>query len=135
MLARITLGMTQAIDAVAHHQAHGARIEIRPHRFSTETLFGLEEGLGHFVQRGLPRDCFERAVTLGADASQWHGETIGMVDAFGVARDLAADHAGGIGVSARAAHTADGVGVDALDFERTGRGAIVRAGAVMEWHA
>ena len=53
-----------------------------------------------------------------------------MMNPFGVARDLGADDAVGIGVPARAAHPADGALVEHLDLERAGGGAIVRAGGV-----
>ena len=50
------------------------------------------------------------------------------MDALGVARDLGADHAGGVGVVRRAVHAADGARVEHLDLERAGRRAIVRTG-------
>ncbi len=50
-----------------------------------------------------------------------------MVDALGVARDLLADHPGGVVVAHRAAHPADALGVEPLDVQRAGAGAGVRA--------
>ena len=55
-------------------------------------------------------------------------QPVGMVDALGVARDLGADDAGCVVVVRGAAHAADGVRIEHFDFERAGRGAIVRAG-------
>ena len=48
--------------------------------------------------------------------------------ALGIAGDLGADHARGIGVVGRAAHPADRMVVEDLDLERAGRGAVMRAG-------
>ena len=55
-------------------------------------------------------------------------QAVGMVLALGVARDLGADHAGGVVVVLGAAHAADGALVEHLDLERAGRRAIVRTG-------
>src|SRR6516225_2577415 len=46
--------------------------------------------------------------------------------ALGVAGDLGADDAGGIGLRGGAAHPPDPPAVEALDFERAGGGAVVR---------
>ena len=51
-----------------------------------------------------------------------------MMRAFGVARDLGADHARRVGVVRRAAHAPDGVPVEHLDLQRAGRRAVVRTG-------
>ena len=50
-----------------------------------------------------------------------------MMLALGVARDLGADDAGGVGLSPRPTHPADAAPVDALDLERAGARAVVRA--------
>ena len=52
------------------------------------------------------------------------------MDALGIARDLGADHAGGIALQFGTAHPADGVAVDHLDIEGAGRRAIVRTGGM-----
>ena len=57
-------------------------------------------------------------------------QPVRMMDALGVARDLGADDAGGIGLQLGAAHPADGVAVDHLDIEGAGRRAIVRTGGM-----
>ena len=120
MLAGIALGMAQAIDAITHHQAHGAGIEIGPHRLRTVALFGREEGCGDFVQCVVPADGHELAAALGAATLQGGGEAVGMMDAFGVARDLAADHASGVAVVTCAAHPSNGMGIEFLDLQRAG---------------
>src|SRR4051794_1869490 len=49
-----------------------------------------------------------------------------MMDALGVARDLGADYALGVGVVRRATDATDGAIVEHLDLERAGRGAVMR---------
>ncbi|MNR63045.1 hypothetical protein D3C85_1852270 [compost metagenome] len=49
------------------------------------------------------------------------------MDALGVAGDLFADDAGGIGIVLGTTHPADGGIVDDIDIQRTGGWAIVRA--------
>ncbi len=49
------------------------------------------------------------------------------MDALGVAGDLLADDARGVVVAHRATHPANALGVEALDVERAGAGAVVRA--------
>ena len=53
-----------------------------------------------------------------------------MVDAFGIARDLGADHAGRVAVGLRPTHRADALAVQHLDLQGAGGGAVVRAGGV-----
>ena len=125
MEAGIFLGVAQPVDAVAHDEAHGAGVVIRPHRLRAVALLGLDEFLGDEIERVVPRDRRERAVRL---AHQRPHQPVGMVHALGVARDLGADHAGGVVVVLGAAHAADGVRVEHFDFERAGRRAIVRTG-------
>ena len=55
-----------------------------------------------------------------------------MMLALGVARDLGADDSGRVVLIRGAADAPDAHAVDALDLERAGRGAVVRAGAVNE---
>src|SRR5689334_6082969 len=59
-------------------------------------------------------------------------QTVRMVGALGVARDLRADHARGVVVVLRPAHAADRVLVEDLDLERAGRGAVVRTAGVAD---
>jgi hypothetical protein len=51
---RAILHMRKAIDAIAHHEAHGAGIIIRPHRLGAELALGLIEPRRDFVQRVVP---------------------------------------------------------------------------------
>lgn len=51
-----------------------------------------------------------------------------MMDPFGIAGDLGADHPRSVAVVPRAAHAADGALVEHVDFQCAGRGAIVRTG-------
>ena len=125
--ARVLHRMAQPLDAVALHQPHGAGVEVRPHRLAC---------------RGAPRCAMNASATrssassqamrfelpgaLGPGAQQRMGQPVRVVHALGVARHLLADHAGGVGVALRAAHAADGAGVQDLHVQRAGAGAVVR---------
>jgi len=50
----IFLDMGEAVDAVAHHQTHGAGVIIRPHRLGAELALGLIEPRRDLVQRIVP---------------------------------------------------------------------------------
>ena len=97
------------MDAVAHDVAHRAGIEIRPDRLRAVLCFGAEELFGDEIERVVPRDRREFAAAFGAGAAQRLLQAIGMMHAFGVARDLGADYAGGVGVVLGAADATDGV--------------------------
>ncbi len=122
MEAGIFLGVAQPVDAVAHHEAHGAGIVIRPHPFRAVAPLGLEEFLGDEIERVVPGDLPERALAFRADALQRMLEPVLVMHALGVARDLGADDAGGVVVVLGAAHAADGALVEQFDLERAGRG-------------
>ena len=62
-------------------------------------------------------------------------QAVRVVDALGIARDLCADHPGGVVVFTGAPDATDAVRVEAFDLERAGRGAIVRARAEMDGRA
>ncbi len=131
ILARIAHRVAQALDSVALHEAHRPGVKIGPHGFGSEGGGRPFQRLGRLVERFVPRDRREAvaAAPFGADAPQRNRQPIGMVLAFGVARDLRADHAGGVIVGFRAAHFADpGLG-KAFDLQRADAGAVVRAGA------
>ena len=61
-------------------------------------------------------------------AAQRVTEPVGVVRAFGVARDLGADDAGGVAVFACAPDAPYRARIQALDLERAGARAIVRTG-------
>ena len=100
--------MRKAVDAVAHHQAHRAGVVIGPDRLRAELALGRVEAIGDLVQRLVPRNPRELPGAFRAGAAQRMHQPIRMMDALGVARDLGADHAGGIGLQLGAAHPADG---------------------------
>ncbi len=127
--AAVALDVAQAVDAVALHMAHGAGIVIRPDAFAAKAPFGVEERLGDALQRLVPADRLELSGALRAAAQQGPAEARGMVVALGVAGDLGADHAGGIGVGGAAAHLAQMRAVALLDLERTRARTIMRADA------
>ena len=126
--ARIFLHMSEAVDAVAHHQSHGAGIIIRPDRLRSEFAFGGIEASGDFVKRIIPADPRELARSLRPDTEHRIGQPVRMMDALGIARDLGADHACRVGLQLGTADPADRGTIDHLDIERAGRRAIVRAG-------
>ena len=130
--ARVFLGVGEAIDAVAHHDAHRAGVVIRPDRLGAELALALIEARGDLVQRLVPGDARELAGAFRSGAAQRIQQPLGMMDALGVARDLGADDAGRIGLLLRAAHPADAAAVEHLDVERAGRRAVVRTGGVTD---
>jgi hypothetical protein len=128
--ARIFLHMGEAIDAVFHHQTHGAGIVIRPDRLRAELALGRVETPGDLVQRIVPGNPRELARSLRPDAEHRIGQPVGMMDALGVTCDLGADHARRVGLQLGAADPTDRGIIDHLDVEATGRRAIMRAGRV-----
>ena len=128
----IFLHMREAIDAVAHDEPHGAGVVIGPDRLGAEFTLGLIETRGDFVERLIPGNPRELARTLWSGAAHRMQQPVGMMNALGVARDLGADDAGGIGLQLGAADPADRAAVDHLDIERAGRRAIVRTGGVAD---
>ena len=99
--------MAQAMDSIAHHEAHRAGVEIRPHGVRTQALFGFQKGIGNFVEGGLPTDSRELPAAFRTGAPQGMAQARGVMDALGVARDLAADHTGSVGIIGGAADLAD----------------------------
>ena len=124
--------MRKAIDAVAHHESHRAGVVIGPDGLRAEFALGLVETRGDFVQRLVPGNPRELARTLRTGAAHRMEQPVGVMNALGVARDLGADHAGGIGLQLGAADPADRAAVDHLDVERAGRRTIVRTGGVTD---
>ncbi len=124
--ARILHHVAQPVDAVALYQPHGAGVVIRPHRFGAVTRGRVRESLGDAIERFAPADGLELAAALRTVAQEWLREPAGVVHTLGVARDLFADHAAGVGMALRTTHTPDGARVDQFDLQRAGAGAIVR---------
>jgi hypothetical protein len=120
--------VTQPVDAVAHHEAHGAGVVVRPDRIGAVLALGLQEFFGDEIEGCVPGHRFEAARALRPLADERLRQAIGMVYALGVARDLGADHARRVGIVGSAAHAADGALVENLDLERARRGAVMRTG-------
>ena len=116
------------MDAVTHHVAHGAGVEIRPYRFRTVGPFGSQESLGDKIERVIPGDRRELSASFRAGAAERMLEAIRVMHPLGVARDFGADHACGVGVVVGAANAADSVVGKDLDLKRAGRRTVVRAG-------
>ncbi len=126
-VARVFHGVTQAVDTVTLHQPHRAGIVVRPDRLAAMLArLGLEL-LGHDVERVAPRNLAELFRSLRTGPAQRLHQPIRMMDALGVARHLLADHARGVVVALRAADPTDAPGIQPLDIEGAGAGAIVRA--------
>src|SRR4030095_9732652 len=85
------------------------------------------EGIRDRVERVVPPDPLEAARAPWPHAAQRVGQAVLRVHALGVAADLLANPPAGVGVAVGAAHAADGARVDALDLQRAGAGAVVRA--------
>ena len=124
--------VAQAVDAVALHEAHGAGVVVGPDRLAAISLRRAKKRLGDLVERLVPADRREVARALGADPPQRPRQPVGMMEALGVAPDLGADHAGGIGIALGAAHLAEAAAIarmvdDALDLERADAGTVVWA--------
>jgi hypothetical protein len=128
VLARVALDVAQPLDAVALHQAHGAGIEVGPHRLRRVALLGPGQALGHRVEGIVPGDRPERLVpaALVADPAQRRRQPVRVVYPLGIAGDLGAHHADGVAVGRGAAHPADGVRIEPLDLERAGARTVVR---------
>ena len=77
-------------------------------------------------------EALELARALLPDPAQRMQEPLGVVLALGVARDLGADHPGGVVVVLGPAHASDGALVEKFHLERAGRRAIVRAGGIAD---
>ena len=121
--------MAQPVDTVALHQPHRAGVEIGQHGLGAVTLRRKGEALGDKVERVVPADRDERvaADALGADPPQRRQQPARMMLPLGIARDLGADHAGGIAALPPAMNPTDRVPIADLDFERAGAGTIMRA--------
>ncbi len=126
--AGVLLHMAQAVDAVAHDEAHRAGVVVGPDRLAAVFRFRREEFLRDEVERVIPRDRRELARSLRPLADERMQQPVRMMDALGVARDLRADHARRVEIVLGAAHAADRAAVEHLHFERAGGRAIVRTG-------
>src|SRR5262249_4765719 len=126
--AGIVLRVAQAIDAVAHHQTHGAGVVIGPDGLGPVPLLGGEEPFRREIKRVVPGDRLPLPGAPVALAAQRLGQTRRMMDALRVARHLGTDDARRVVVVGSATHAANGMRVENLDLERAGRRAIVGAG-------
>ena len=70
MEAGIFLDVAQPVDAVAHHQAHGAGVVIGPHAFGAVALLGLKKFFSDEIERFVPGDSLEFAGAFRALAPQ-----------------------------------------------------------------
>ena len=111
---------------LALHQSHGAAIAVRQDRLR-RAAGDIAQLIGDLAKRFVPADALELALAFFADAAHRMQQAFRMVGAFGVARDLGAQHAGG----GRMVGIAFDFGGDAVldgDQQRAGIGAVMRAG-------
>ena len=127
LLARVAHHVAQPVDAVALHQAHRAGEIEWPNRLGTMPSGDVGEIGGDAVEGLVPADPAELGGPAGTGAQQRMRQPVGVVDPFGIARDLGADHAGGVAVVLRPAHRADAAAVQHLHRQSTGRRAVMRA--------
>jgi len=85
--------MTQTIDRIALHPAHGASVEIGPDRLAAVPRLGLHKGFGDLIQRIVPGNLLPLPCPLGAGAAQGMHQAVGMVEPLGITGDLGADDA------------------------------------------
>src|ERR1700677_407770 len=124
--ARVALGVGEALDSIAHHETHRARVKVRPHALGSEFALDRQEVVSDPVERLLPTNRCELVASLGANASKRLGQPIRVMDALPIASDFGADDAGCVGLIPRAMDAADALAPDHLDVESTNRGAVVR---------
>src|SRR4051794_37904314 len=124
--------MGKAIDAIAHHQAHGSGIVIRPNGFGTERTFRFIEPIADLVERLIPGDSGELAGALWPVAAHRVHQPVRVMDALGITSDLGADDARSIALQIGTTHAADAASFDHFDVERTCRWAIVRTGGIAD---
>ncbi len=120
VLPCVALGMAEAMNAVTLHAAHCAGVEIRKHRLGAVALLGLQQALGDFVEGVVPADRSKgvAARAARADAAERLGETVGVMDPLGIARDLRADDARRVAIALAAADLADPVRRHPLNVKR-----------------
>ena len=131
IFARIAHRVAQPVDAVALHQPHRAGIVIGPHGLGAIALGRTGQRLGDLVERIVPGDRLEgiEARAFFADPAQRLREAFRMMLPLGVAGDLGADHTLGVGLRRSPSDPADAAPVEALDLERAGARAVMRAHA------
>lgn len=77
----IALDVAQAVDAVAHHEAHGAGVEVQPDAFRAVLSLGGEQRLGGDVERITPGDALEPTGAFRALPAQRMHQAVAAVDA------------------------------------------------------
>ncbi len=125
--AGIALGVGQALDPVAHHEAHRAGVVIRPNALGPKSLFRCKKACRDPVERLVPTDRRELAGAFWPDPHQRLCQAVGVVDALGVARDLGADNPRRVALLGRAANAPDPRAADDLDVKGADRRAVMRA--------
>ncbi len=121
-------GPAQPLHTEPLHDAERPARMIRPDRFGPVCLGCHAEGVSYCVESFIPADPLEPAFALRTHPPHRLGETIRVMDPFGIPADLLADNAGSereIGISANAP---DERRRESFDFQCAGAWTIVRAG-------
>src|SRR5438876_5817032 len=131
VLARIAHRVAQPVDTVALHQPHRPGVVIGPHALRAVALGGTCQALGDLVECLIPRDRPEGSASgaLLADPAQRLAEALRVMLALAIAGDLGAHNTPCVALLRRPPDPPDAVPADALDRERAGARAVVRADA------
>ena len=119
--------MSEALDSVAHHEAHRSGVEVWPYALRSELALDGQKIVRDAVERFVPPDRRKLPASLGADATKRLSEPIRMMDALPIPSHLGADDPRRIGLVARPVDAADTLSADHLDVESANRGTVVRA--------
>ena len=114
--------------AVALYQAHGAGVAVGQDGLGVARR-DVAQARGNVVQGFVPAHFHKLAAALGTAALERFEQTLRVVGALGVARDLGAEYAPGLRVRRVAVHL-DGHAVLHAGDQGAGVRAIVRAGAL-----
>src|SRR5262249_49626581 len=128
VLARVTHGIAQAIEAVALQNAHVAARMIGPDRCRAGALGDGAEAFGDFCERRIPGHTLELPAAFGPAPPLRGEQALRVLDALAVARHFGAHHTLGIGVGLRAGDAADAAVGQHANLKRAGAGTVVRTG-------
>ena len=119
--------MSEALDSVAHHEAHRSGVEVWPYALRSELALDGQKIVRDTVERFVPPDRRKLTASLGADATKRLSEPIRMMYALPIPSHLGADDPRRICLVARPVDAADTFSADHLDVESANRGTVVRA--------
>ncbi len=127
--ARAHAGPEPGIADGALHGAQRAGVAVGKDRFGAVRFQDRLPAAGDRLQRLLPRDALEAALSLGADASERMAQPLRMEDQLQIAVDFRAEPAAGVGVVRIPLDPNGPTGFVQGDHPAAGVRAVVRAGA------